>query len=83
MTAPKVIWITPPSDMFVEDQMWFDTPGGEGGKYIRADAPELLALVGALRKIADGNPTCDSPEADAQYGAAIARAALSAYEALK
>lgn len=35
-------------------------------------------LVAALRKIAAGNPTCDSPEAQCQWDAAIARAALNA-----
>ena len=44
------------------------------------DAAKVAALVNALRSIADGNPTCDSPEADAQNSAAIARAALAAWE---
>jgi hypothetical protein len=47
----------------------------------RAECEELRAEVArlreALRKIAKGNPTCDSPEADAAYGASIARAALT------
>jgi hypothetical protein len=46
-------------------------------------APDVAALVEALQRIACGNPTCDSPEADAQNSAAIARAALAALEARK
>lgn len=37
----------------------------------------IRELVGALRNIADGNPTCDSPEATASYDHVIAKAAIT------
>ena len=40
-------------------------------------AGEVERLRAALRKIVDGNPTCDSPEAQCQWDAAIASAALA------
>jgi len=42
---------------------------------------QIAALTEALRKIADGNPTCDNPEADAQNSASIASATLAAVQA--
>jgi hypothetical protein len=46
-------------------------------KLLVAAEAKVARLEGALRRIADGNPTIDSPEADAQNSASIARAALT------
>lgn len=39
---------------------------------------ENALMLKAMHKIADGDPTVDSPEADAQLSAAIARATVMA-----
>ena len=41
---------------------------------------KLNAAVDVIQKIAAGNPTCDSPEADAAHSAALARAFLASLE---
>ena len=76
MTAPKVIWADPP-EIFDGMDVWRSEPGGKSFPYIRADAPELVALVALIRDCIE-----TSIEFQSQWDR-DALAALAAYEALK
>ena len=76
MTAPKQVWVN-------ECDYTQCTPHEAitGIRYIRADAPELLALVDAAKELLQIRAVWTDPHNDEICGKA--RAALSAYEAMK
>lgn len=51
--------------------------------YVQSLRAENELLLKAMRKIADGDPTVDSPEADAQLSATIARATMMAINEIR
>ena len=75
MSAPKLIWVEPGMPGYT------DVPcKGYTKRYTRADAPELVALVEAVRDL-DGFMRCDKAYERSGYGPKL-RAALAAYEGM-
>lgn len=81
MTAQKVIWAWP-WEVNPDMGQWEAKPSivGEGIRYTRDDAPELVALVEAAKQMRKAF----IPFADDEFAAVYALdAALAAWEALK
>ena len=65
MTAPKVIWVGAAYGKQVGVDWSVKKAFEQDARYIRADAPELVALVDALREVADRPTLCtDGGELD-------------------
>ena len=85
---PKEIWaITQYRGVFGATGTWREVGSNDGRTpYIRADAPELLAMVEALREatsqLASVTGADDRPESDSWYIVTDARAAITAWEKL-
>lgn len=80
--APKVIWAVPPIGATFEEGLFMATTDASEARprYIRADAPELLALVMAAKQMREAY----MPFASDEFSASNALdAALAAYEALQ